>query len=143
MTWDYMTVTLGGGDELYTALVSVTVGTTGGDWKRLWEGEVEEYVGGHRKTVPQTRRASILPLYPMGTISGTSSHTLHDKYDTLFCVLTQEKVWIVDCSTSDPMRALVSAYFPQEVSVSSISEELNNRTASKRITLNLEFVDPD
>lgn len=141
-TWDYMTLTLGGGDELYTALASIVVGTTGVEWKRVWAGSEEEYVGGYLRHLPLSRTEPVVPIYPMETVDGSSGHTMHDVYASLWCVLEQDRVWIIDCSDSDPGKALHCANFPLEVICRGVSEEINRGSAVSRMTVNLAFADP-
>lgn len=136
-----MTVTLAGGDELFTALVSVQVGTLGGHFKQEWEGAVKRFVGGHLENLSDTRRKPELPFFPFYT-SATEAHSVHTKYESLFCVFRQGKKWFEAISTSDEWGTNVLSTLPQEFVIESISESIDPEHGNTKVTAVFAFPDP-
>jgi hypothetical protein len=142
MAWDEMTVTLGGGDALFTALWSTTVGTLGGHWARAWEGEIQKYVGGHEVDNARQRRVPTIPLYPFSH-DETADHSYHDVYESMMCTLAQKKKWIIAISSSDPVGyPLLNSLLPVQIGVRGVSESIHPEPANTKVTLNLAFANP-
>ena len=137
-----MTVTRAGGTELFTTLSSVEVGTLGGHFQMSFETEPERYVGAHLSGAPTRRRTPSFPLFPFYH-DQSEEHSVHDKYESLFCVLGYPYIWIEDVKDSDPWGILFSAEWPKQVVLTGKDEAISPRNANTKVTLNLAFVDPE
>ena len=140
--WEYMTVTLGGGDALYSALLTVKVGTFGGAWKQSLEPETIRFVGGYEKTYNNSRRTPEIPLFPFYT-EETNGYSVHERYDAMFCVFRQRAMW-VEAIGNDPWGTpLFSGVLPKEFEVRGVSESIDPLHANTKVTLSLAWTDTE
>ena len=141
MAWDEMTMTLGGGNALFTALWSTTFGTLGGHYMRAWEGEIQKFVGGHEVHLTRQRRTPVVPLYRFANDDSDDHGT--PRYESLMCTLNQSKLWLIGVSSSDPFADLINPMCPMQLAVRGISETIDHDHANRKVTLNLAFVNPE
>jgi hypothetical protein len=138
--WEY--ITLAGGDELYSALISVRLGTLGGDWQKTLESQTITFVGGSQAQYNSARTTPQIPLYPLG-VSESAEHSVHNQYEAMFCVLKQSKRWI-EAIEGDPWGTpLYSDRLPIAFNVTGVSQSISPQYANTKVSLSLSFAELD